>query len=164
MSCALCGKAMSLRQSRNSPVSYFHCAGCGRWVASNYREDVLRSNTARLSDEAIDGDGRNAEQAEFERIKSRFSAFLAAIDERDPYQVLGVSPADSNAAIRERFHALALTHHPDRGGDVAQMQRYAQAYERICQGRLSRMPLLESTPPAIHRAPRFSPATKNGRR
>lgn len=160
MSCALCGKPMSLQQSRNSPVSYFHCAGCGRWIASNYREDVLRSNTARLSPEVSPESGRNAEEAEFARIKSRLAAFLAAIDERDPYQVLGVSPADSDASIRERFHELALTHHPDRGGDVVQMQRYAQAYERISQGRLSRLSIVERDRPAS----RFSPPARPGRR
>ncbi len=162
MSCALCGQAMTLQQSRNSPVSYFHCAGCGRWVASNYREEALRSNTARLAPERAQGQERPREE-DFDRIKARLAAFLAAIDARDPYQVLGVSPADSDASIRARFHELALAHHPDRGGDLAQMQRYAQAYEHICQGRLSRVPR-EVAAPAVRCAPRFSPAVKPGRR
>ena len=134
MSCALCGADMTLQESRHSPVAYFHCAGCGRWVASNYGEEALRSHTARLASAGRRSLG-GAEDVEFDRIKSRLTAFLAAIDASDPYQALGVAASATDEAIRARFHELALAHHPDRGGDVAEMQRYAQAYERICQGR-----------------------------
>lgn len=147
MSCALCGKVMSLRRSTESPISYFHCAGCGRWIASNYGTEALRSNTTRLT-QGEPTSGRAALGVELERAKSRLADFLKAIDERDPYQILGVSPCASQETIRARFHALALDHHPDRGGDVLQMQCYTQAYERICDGQLGRLSPEQSKPSA----------------
>lgn len=165
MSCALCGKAMSRRQSRNSPVAYFHCESCGRWVASNYRDEALRSNTARLTPTSPMRAVRSVQEVDFDRIKSRLTAFLSAIDERDPYQVLGVSPSASESAVRARFHDLALSHHPDRGGDVAQMQRYTQAYERITHGHISRPPMPANTPPEVRITPRAVAVVKRpGRR
>lgn len=47
----------------------------------------------------------------------------------DPYEALGV-PRDASAdAIRQAYRALALRHHPDRGGDPAAFQAATEAAE-----------------------------------
>ncbi|MDM9628651.1 DnaJ family molecular chaperone [Rhizobium sp. S152] len=45
----------------------------------------------------------------FDRIAARHVSMG-----RDPYKVLGVSPADDFPTIRRRYHGLVTEHHPDR--------------------------------------------------
>ena len=44
---------------------------------------------------------------------------LAEIKEMNFYDALGVQPGATNAEIRRAFKAVALKHHPDKGGDPA---------------------------------------------
>jgi len=129
LSCELCGTEMSSEMPGES-VRYFHCATCGRWVASNYGDELVRAHTAR---EGVAQPA--AETADLGRIKARLASWLGALDERDPYFVLGVSPSASEERVRERFHQLALEHHPDRGGDAAQMRRLIVAFDQIRDGK-----------------------------
>lgn len=46
----------------------------------------------------------------------------------DPYAVLGVDAAAAHDDIRRAWLALARRHHPDRGGDPAQMQAVNEAW------------------------------------
>ncbi|QRM56000.1 DnaJ family molecular chaperone [Sinorhizobium sp. BG8] len=46
----------------------------------------------------------------FEQITARH----VHVSGRDPYKVLGVSPADDFSTIRKRYRVLASEHHPDR--------------------------------------------------
>ncbi len=130
--CELCQTDMTLQSCDGSPVRYFHCAGCGRWVASNYRDELMRAGTAyeRAPSRAPAGDS-----PDFERIKSRMERWVSQLDERDPYRVLGVAPSAPEEAVRERFHALALENHPDRGGDPAKMRRVLSAWDSIRHGK-----------------------------
>jgi hypothetical protein len=49
--------------------------------------------------------------------------------EIDPHAILGVQTGASLQQIREAYHAKALKHHPDRGGDNWAFQIVARAYE-----------------------------------
>ena len=48
-----------------------------------------------------------------------------------PYEILGVSPSASPAEIRRAYLALARRHHPDAGGDVAQMRLLNEAWAAL---------------------------------
>jgi hypothetical protein len=117
---------MTVQGSKASPVRYFHCAGCGRWASSTYREELLRTGTAR-----VDRGERHDESAEFEKVKGRLAVWMARLEESDPFHVLGLPPSASEETVRARFHDLAFEHHPDRGGDAAKMRRVLAAYDRI---------------------------------
>jgi len=45
------------------------------------------------------------------------------------YEILGVSKDASEADIRRAYRQLALTHHPDRGGDAEKFTEIQRAYE-----------------------------------
>lgn len=48
---------------------------------------------------------------------------------KDYYIILGISPSEGAAGIREAFRRLAKKHHPDLGGSEATFQELARAYE-----------------------------------
>src|SRR3954467_10116840 len=54
---------------------------------------------------------------------------------RDPYRVLGVSPAASSEELHDAYRRLVKLHHPDRnGGSEASARRFAEiqeAYEEV---------------------------------
>ncbi len=127
LTCQLCDAPMTLQAREGSPVRYHHCAHCGRWVASNYRDELLRTGTTRVAREAPKPDAA----ADFDRIKARMAAWMKQLDESDPYHVLGISPRASDDAVRARFHQLALENHPDRGGDANRMRRILNAWEQV---------------------------------
>lgn len=129
--CELCSEPMTAHAAKGSPVRYHHCARCGRWVASSYGDELVRAGTARLAPEHAERPDRR----ELDAIKGRLEAWLRALDESDPYFILGVHPASPLEQIRERFHELALAHHPDKGGDPEQMRRVLAAWERIRNGK-----------------------------
>lgn len=47
----------------------------------------------------------------------------------DLYTILNVSKDATQEQIKKAYRKLASTHHPDKGGDTAQFQKIAQAYE-----------------------------------
>ena len=53
----------------------------------------------------------------------------------DHYKTLGLSRGVSAERVRERFHELALRHHPDRAGDeqTARFQAIVEAYQALCR-------------------------------
>ncbi len=130
--CELCDAPMSCETppGKGKAVRYYHCARCGRWVASTYGEELVKAHTAS------DASGRFAPRPyDLDPIKDRLARWLASLDESDPYFVLGVPPSASEEAVKSRFKELALAHHPDRGGDPAQMRRYLKAYDQIRNGK-----------------------------
>jgi len=150
--CELCETEMSSQTPPGKAVRYFHCARCGRWVASNYGEELVRAHTARVTSRGrpVAGDVE-----ELDRVKERLRTWLQALDERDPYHVLGVAPSASEDRVRERFHELALQHHPDHGGDAEEMRKLNDAFDRIRSGKRLRAP-----PTTV----RVAPAPAAGRR
>jgi DnaJ-class molecular chaperone len=71
-----------------------------------------------------------AQRAAGGSVKQRLESWLQSLAGGDPYRTLGVSPSISDVGLRERYLSLARTHHPDRGGQVEEMRRINDAYER----------------------------------
>ncbi|MCP3062573.1 J domain-containing protein [Myxococcus sp. K38C18041901] len=108
-------------------IRYFRCSSCHRWVSSTYSE-VFRAD-AKVRTHPVKDTGAQDEQ--FIEVKDRLERWLSAIEDQDPYQLLGVSPLDSADKVRARYHALAMERHPDRGGSAEKMRELNVAYERI---------------------------------
>jgi hypothetical protein len=148
--CELCGTRMSCESPAGSPVRYFHCAYCGRWVASNYGDELVRAGTARIERPGASAPG----SPELDRVKQRLERWMRCLDESDPYRVLGIPPSANDETVKARFRELALENHPDRGGDPAEMRRVLGAYDRIRRGkRLADAPMAVSS---SARAPRHT--------
>lgn len=132
--CTHCGIKMTAHVGSGESVRYFRCGACHRWVSSVYPEVLKADAKLRARPRGVEP----MRTAEFATVKERLERWLAALDDQDPYRTLGVSPLDSVEVIRERFHALALQNHPDRGGSVERMRELNLAYERIVQHREQR--------------------------
>lgn len=63
-------------------------------------------------------------------VKDRLENWLLSLSGKDPYRTLGVIPSISDVGLRERYLALARTHHPDKGGSAEDMRRINEAYEQ----------------------------------
>jgi hypothetical protein len=127
--CTHCGVRMTC--SAGPRVKYFRCGSCHRWVSSVYT-DIFKADAKMRTHpvkEKTEADER------FIAVKDRLEQWLAALDDQDPYRVLGVSPSDSADVVRARFKELALERHPDRGGSEAKMRELNLAYEKILRHR-----------------------------
>lgn len=127
--CTHCGVRMSGHAGPR--IKYFRCGSCHRWVSSTYTE-VFRSDAKMRTHPVRE---KPEQEARFLAAKDKLEAWLAALDEQDPYRVLGVSPLDPPEVVRARFHELALERHPDRGGSEAKMRELNVAYEKILRHR-----------------------------
>jgi DnaJ family protein A protein 2 len=47
------------------------------------------------------------------------------------YEIMGLQPNATESEIRKAYRKLALTHHPDRGGDPEQFKELTKAYETL---------------------------------
>jgi DnaJ domain len=69
---------------------------------------------------------------------------------RDPYQVLGVDPAASDADVRAAYRRLVLLHHPDHNGGSAESARrfeeVLEAYGKV-RGLRAAGPRVQPPPP-----------------
>lgn len=63
-----------------------------------------------------------------ELLERAFQGFARLPAAEDCWTVLGVERGASRERLTQRLRELALLHHPDRGGTVAQMARINQAY------------------------------------
>ncbi len=130
--CLHCTVKMTPHLGSGGVIKYFHCPSCHRWVSSAYR-DVFRADTNfRPIPERAEA------KVAFDHVKDRLDRWLSALDDQDPYHLLGVSPLDNPERVRARYHELALVSHPDRGGSDVKMQQLNQAYEKILRHRQRR--------------------------
>jgi hypothetical protein len=125
LECTHCQVVMTPAPQGESRVRYFCCPSCHGWATTMYSDAVLRHAGARLHRPAPRGG------VDFEAVKQRMSAWTARLDREDPFQTLGVAPNTSADVVRERYRELAHRHHPDVGGDSAEMGRVNDAYQRI---------------------------------
>lgn len=125
---------MSCHLGSGATVRYFHCGSCHRWVSSTYSEVLRADAKVRARPRGETGPGV------FGAVKERLERWLQAVEEQDPYRLLGVSKSDSPDRIRERYRELAVANHPDRGGSVDRMRQINDAYERIALHREAREP------------------------
>ncbi|HZH78957.1 MAG TPA: J domain-containing protein, partial [Archangium sp.] len=85
--CTHCGVRMTC--SAGPRVKYFRCGSCHRWVSSVYT-DIFKADAKMRTHpvkEKTEADER------FIAVKDRLEQWLAALDDQDPYRVLGVSPS-----------------------------------------------------------------------
>jgi hypothetical protein len=129
--CTHCGVRMTLHEGSGRRVKYFRCGSCHRWVSSTYT-DIFRADAKVRTHPVKD---TSAEDAHFLQVKDRLDRWLAALEEQDPYRMLGVSPLDSPEVVRARYRELALERHPDRGGSADKMRELNEAYEKILKHR-----------------------------
>lgn len=103
-----------------------HALACDKWdrCADNLRAIALHIGAIRGQDRWGVGSMRQA-----------FAGYglkqLAEVGAKKPWwELLGMKEQPSSpAVVKERFHALALDHHPDRGGNANQMAEICAAYE-----------------------------------
>jgi DnaJ-domain-containing protein 1 len=67
-------------------------------------------------------------------LERALSAFEALPPPFDPWQILGIPPNADENRIEAAFRALALQHHPDRGGSTAKMAELNRARELAMKG------------------------------
>jgi DnaJ-domain-containing protein 1 len=92
----------------------------------NSREQAERDARRAERERKARQEREREEQARRERrARSRHSAY------ESPWDVLGVMPGASGAEIKSAWRRLCRKHHPDVGGDVAEMQRVNRAYESL---------------------------------
>lgn len=48
-----------------------------------------------------------------------------------PHEVLGVAPDASLSEVRAAWRALAMKHHPDRGGEIETFRQIQAAYDAL---------------------------------
>jgi hypothetical protein len=157
--CQACGVTMEARSGGGGTVRYFRCPRCRRWVSSMYAE-VLKSgahfrirpgagaSVASAVDAAEVPDEPKSDFTEFSEVKSRLERWMSALEEQDPYRILGVSPMDPHEVVKRRYRQLAMQEHPDRSGNIDRMRALNLAYERICAHR-ERQLEARSSPPLV---------------
>jgi hypothetical protein len=133
--CRQCGLPLILIQSGGSPVGYYRCPRCDRQTATSYGE-ALR-HTARPHATQTDRAEAELRESETSQVRAKLDRWLARAEGSDPFLVLGLRTNASLPEARDRFHELALQHHPDRGGNAEQMRRLIEAYDLI-RDRLSK--------------------------
>ncbi|MDP3231492.1 MAG: J domain-containing protein [Myxococcales bacterium] len=125
---------MSSSSGGGGTIRYFQCPKCQRWVSSMYTE-VFRADTKVRTRSTTP-----APTTSLGGVKDRLEAWLKSLDAKNPYRVLGCVESDSDELIRERYRALARTHHPDAGGDEAMMRSINEAWETIVLERRAQSP------------------------
>lgn len=130
--CTHCQVRMTTHHTEGSRIRYFHCPTCHRWVSSTYTEVFRGDAKVRpLKKEA-------PATFSFDAVKTRLERWLSALDDQDPFRLLGVTPLDPPERVRDRYRELAREFHPDRGGSTEKMRRLNEAYEKVLRMREQR--------------------------
>lgn len=125
--CTHCGVRMTAHRATGGRIRYFRCGSCHRWVSSSYAE-IFRAD-AKVRTRAPQPEV--TDDLKFADVKARLERWLNALEDQDPYRVLGLSPLATLQEVRERYRELAFRTHPDRGGNAERMREVNLAYERI---------------------------------
>lgn len=68
----------------------------------------------------------------FEQFGGRGGRESKPADTESYYKILGVEKTATTAEIKKAYRKLALSNHPDRGGDAAKFQEIGEAAEVLC--------------------------------
>ena len=142
--CLACNLPLILVRSAQSPVGYYRCPRCDRQFATPYEAALRAAARPHPSDAAREAGERH--ERELREVRERLERFLARAEGADPFLTLSLRPTATLAEARERFHDLAMCHHPDRGGDAEAMRRIIEAYDAV-RDRLARAARTEARPP-----------------
>lgn len=104
------------------------CLTCDRWQKVEENMDALRRWI-----EAQRGQERWVGSEMIEAVFTGFAALPPAAPTTGGrwWEVLGVKAHESTAGVTEAYKALAMKHHPSRGGDTAVMQTINAAYDQF---------------------------------
>ncbi|MEO0443714.1 MAG: DNA-J related domain-containing protein [Pseudomonadota bacterium] len=70
-----------------------------------------------------------ATEASVQQLLNDFwAAFVSTDESADAYSVFDLSPSADYRQVKQRYRQLAMSHHPDRGGDAKQFQRLNWAF------------------------------------
>lgn len=76
-------------------------------------------------------------------------------------RILGVKSNDTLETTKKKYHKLALTTHPNKGGTTAGMQQLQGAWE-LAQKHFQRFPTAGAAPRGVKRRPRPQPQRASG--
>jgi hypothetical protein len=128
---------VSAEHAPHSTLTYYRCTGCGQ-ASSDVDPVAFRRAVRRVE---VAGAGAGAGEELTEQVMTewcrRLEAFQIHASETDPFSRLGLSPNATLEQARERFHTLAMEHHPDRGGDAQALSEIIEAFDRV-RDRLAR--------------------------
>lgn len=99
------------------------CFACDRWSSVEGNMQAIALTIGALRGIERWGSGQMVEQA--------FTGFLSLPAPEQPFQVLGISANATRDEIEDAHARLAMTHHPDRGGDSDQMARINAARDAM---------------------------------
>jgi hypothetical protein len=122
-------------------VVYFRRAGkpivfaCDRWDRVEHNMRAIQKTLE--AKRGIERWGAATGEREFAGYEALPPGTNGATQE-GPYQVLGVAPDAPSEVVRSAYRALALVHHPDKGGDPVVFQRIRRAYEEAQKGLVGR--------------------------
>lgn len=68
-----------------------------------------------------------------EILDRAFTGFVALPSPEQPWQVLGIPMEASRDQVEQAYRRLAMTHHPDRGGDAGEMARVNAARDAMME-------------------------------
>jgi DnaJ domain len=85
------------------------------------------------NDYSYTGGGRSGQQGSGHQSGGQRQGGSTSTSKEDPYSVLHLRESAPVEVIRGAYRALALLHHPDRGGDTETMKRVNNAWDQICK-------------------------------
>jgi len=95
------------------------------------------AHAARVHFDAVDW-SRLSDQLQMHIASTKSVGNTPSASKATPYTLLHVTEDAPMAVIRAAYKALAVIHHPDRGGDTAKMAEITTAYDNIRLLRSSR--------------------------
>lgn len=155
LDCRQCGLPLVFVRSDGSLVGYYRCPRCDRLLADT-DERALELTAMSAAQQAARREAEERARA-WRPLRERLDRFLARAERKDPFAALGLSAGATLAQARERFHELALEHHPDRGGDAERMRALIEAYDQV---RDSLARTARAAPPVQASAPKPSGLTR----
>lgn len=102
------------------------CFACDRW--RNVEENM---HAISKTIDALRGIGR---WGTGDMIEQAFTGFAALPAPEQPWQALGLTTSTpTREQVEEAYRRLAMKHHPDRGGNPAEMARINSARDRLLE-------------------------------
>lgn len=110
---------------------YWRVGKAARCMAID-RYDSLADNLAAIA-ATLDAMRAIERHGGAEILDRAFTGFVALPAPEQPWQVLGVQMSASRAEIEQAYRRLAMQHHPDRGGNEADMARINGARDAMLE-------------------------------
>lgn len=98
---------------------------------------ITEVDEAKLSEYYLDWDNyENTNKKDVEdMLESFWQLYISQDDRIAALDTLKLEEDADEETIKQRYRELAITHHPDKGGDANTFIRIRQAYETLCPGK-----------------------------